>query len=109
MSDNFELPEFQKREFYKVLPYVKSIFADAFVTLINYEDKHFRVIFKKEFFIIQEGETEVSKSQWTTLKKKFKRRDRMVFLYKETGQIACDESSTTQDCYYLDFGFFIYA
>ena len=105
---NNDLPEFDKQPHDAVLPYIKSIFAANFVKLEKYEDGHFRAIFKSSYFTLQEGRTEPSKSQWSTLKKKMKRHNKNVFVFKETGQIACNPSQVSDTCFYVDFGFFLY-
>ena len=102
----YDLPEFEKRPQHQVLPYAKEIFTKHFVRLIEFEDGHFRVVFKPSYFILPEGTGEPSKSQWGTLKKKMKRHHKGVFVFKETGTIDC--SGERSNCYYVDFGFFAY-
>jgi hypothetical protein len=102
---NQDLPEFELRTMQQVLPYARSVFGDSLVSLQPYEDGHFRAIFHKGHFTIQEGATEPTKSQWNTLKKQMKRRNRGVFIFKEHGKIDCEADV---DCYYIDFGFFLY-
>ncbi len=103
---DYDLPEFDaKQAKQRGLPFIKGIFADALVKLNIEDDGRCRAIFKKSYFVLQEGNTEPSKSQWSTLKKKIKRHNRGVFVFKETGEIACSPESETM-CYYLDFGFF---
>lgn len=70
--------------------------------LIAYEDGHFRLIFDLAYFVLQPGQTEASKSQWSSLKKKFKRHEPNVFVFKEHG-IITDKGRRYG---YLDFGFF---
>jgi hypothetical protein len=103
----YDLPEFEKRPQYQVLPYVKEVFTKNFARLIEYDDGHYRVIFKSSYFVLPEGAEEPSKSQWGTLKKKMKRHHKGVFIFKETGKADCEGGQG--DCYYLDFGFFAYA
>lgn len=99
MSD---LPEFDdKIPFHKVNSFAMQIFGDKLVKLRTYEDGHFRVIFQKSLFVLTEGNTEPTKSQWSTLKKRMKRVKRNVFIFKNHGE-------TAEDHYYLDFGFFHY-
>lgn len=106
MEDN--LPEFDVTEAKrKALPFVNSIFTDKLSKLQIEEDGRCRAIFKKSFFSMSEGQTEASKSQWSTLKKKLKRHNRGVFIFKETGETACGETSE-ESCYYIDFGFYRY-
>jgi hypothetical protein len=103
----YDLPEFEKRPKHEVLPYVKAIFTKSFVSLDEYDDGHFRVIFKPSYFVLAEGSDKPSKSQWGTLKKKMKRHHRGVFVFKETGTVECGAEQGA--CYYVDFGFFMYA
>ncbi len=71
--------------------------------LIEYDDKHFRAIFEPSYFMLAEGQSEPSKSQWNNLKKKIKRHDSRIFLFKEHGTIQV----AGEKLYYLDFGFFL--
>ncbi|MGB1288962.1 MAG: hypothetical protein ACPG7F_20680 [Aggregatilineales bacterium] len=112
-----ELPDFEKRKTFKVMPYMTKVLAgggdaSALLKLIDYEDGHFRAIFKSTYFVLQGDATEASKSQWSTLKKKMKRHDSQVFIFKEHGSLDCSTvnapgaMSDKFECYYLDFGFF---
>jgi len=66
--------------------------------LLVFEDNHFRALFSPSYFVLGEDATEPSKSQWSTLKKRFKRLDRDIFIFKEHGQ---------QDgLFYIDFGYY---
>ncbi len=98
---------------------VKRSFASAFIhralssprgpalrKLIAYDDNHFRAVFAITYFELAEGNREPSKSQWSTLKKKLKRRDRRVFVFKRHGQTKCGKRAGQREtCLYLDFGF----
>jgi hypothetical protein len=102
MSD---LPRFQKRSQQAVQDYIGRVLNHGdrpedttLQELIAYEDGHFRAIFRREYFALQEGHTEPTKSQWNTLKKRMKRMDRRVFVFKEHG--------ISGDDLYVDFGFF---
>ena len=70
--------------------------------LVAHKDNHYRVLFDPAYFVLQPGQTEPSKSQWSNLKKKFKRHDPNTFVYKEHG-MQTDEGKSYA---YLDFGFF---
>lgn len=66
--------------------------------LLVFEDHHFRALFTPSYFVLNEGESEPTKSQWNTLKKRFKRLDHNIFIFKEHGQ---------QDgLFYIDFGYY---
>ncbi|RMG76179.1 MAG: hypothetical protein D6711_04740 [Chloroflexi bacterium] len=99
MSD---LPEFDKHvPFHKANSFAIQIFGDKFVNLHAHDDGHYRVVFKKSFFTLTQDNTEPTKSQWNTLKKRMKRINKRVFIFKEHGE-------TSEDHYYMDFGFFAY-
>lgn len=103
MSD---LPNFQQRKGFQVMPLVQGVFGNHFVRLETFKDGHYRVIFKPEYFTMQGDATEPSKSQWSSLKKRIKRRDHLVFIFKEYGNAPCQPDSDNQaECYYVDFGF----
>ena len=70
--------------------------------LVAHADGHYRVLFDPAYFVLQEGQAEPSKSQWSSLKKKFKRHDPNVFVFKEHGIIMADGKRYS----YMDFGFF---
>jgi hypothetical protein len=106
-----DLPEFEKRSKAKVVPLVTAIFSQHMIELVQHDDGHFRVVFTTGVFTMGEGQTEPTHSQWSTLKKRFKRRDKRLFIFKEHGRIAVDGKkgeSATIPHYYLDFGFFLY-
>ncbi|MBI1281139.1 MAG: hypothetical protein GC179_23635 [Anaerolineaceae bacterium] len=70
--------------------------------LVSHADGHYHVLFDPAYFVLQAGQTEPSKSQWSSLKKKFKRHDPSVFVFKEHG-FQTDKDKTYA---FLDFGFF---
>ncbi|MFP4322919.1 MAG: hypothetical protein ACLFTK_10735 [Anaerolineales bacterium] len=99
-----DLPQFRK-----VPPEYAREIAEAALTrpgeditrlqaLLPYEDGHFRALFRANYF----GETAPSKSQWNSLKKRFKRHHPGVFVFKETGETDADGERLL----YIDFGFF---
>jgi hypothetical protein len=106
MSD---LPEFRARPRQQVESFARVVFNNEpgrntthLFQLIDYPDGHYRAIFKPSYFILPEGQTVPSKSQWSSLKKKMKRHDHQVFVFKAYGEVPCGQ----ERCYYLDFGFF---
>ncbi len=101
MSD---LPEFEKRPKHIVNNLAMEALMSNLVALESHNDGHFRAIFRKKYFQLASPEAEPSKSQWGTLKKRFKRRDHTIFIFKEHGSCACPNDEA-QTCYYLDFGF----
>lgn len=111
-----QLPVFQRRGHDGVRKYITAMLTNEYQTpprthlrdLIAYPDNHFRAIFDPAYFILPEGQTQPSKSQWNSLKKKLKRHDPSVFIFKEHGVIPCagsDAASTDELCCYIDFGF----
>ncbi len=96
-----DLPRFTQRKRDSVMAYVsrvlttRNIEATHLLKLIGFSDGHYRAIFRPDYF----SSTPPSKSQWNTLKKKMKRHDRRVFVFKTHGQ-------TDDQNYYIDFGFF---
>lgn len=114
-----ELPEFRSVPRNQVMSYLNGIFnvpgmsGSALLKLIEYDDHHFRAIFKSTFFALQPGAEAPTKSQWGTLKKKMKRHDRQVFVFKQTGEVNCNTVDRLRPenrdyrCYYVDFGYFL--
>lgn len=109
-----ELPEFQKHPHDETVAFAKEIFrlggtpqGSHFVRLVEYDDGHYRAIFRPSYFVLPEGQRQPSKSQWNSLKKKIKRHNPRVFIFKEHGEIPCVAGDTKDEgCYYVDFGFF---
>lgn len=106
-----DLPQFRKpgRDF--ALRFAQDVLTNPFqmppkthlIDLIDYPDGHFRALFDPAYFILPEGDTTPSRSQWNNLKKKIKRHNSQVFVFKDHGETATD---TGQRAFYLDFGFF---
>lgn len=102
-----DLPRFRKRSREKTLALISEVLTnrqvDATVSqlerLEEFESGYFRAIFRRSYFVLPEGQTEPSKSQWSGLKKKLKRHEPTVFVFKEHGEVAPGGS------FYLDFGF----
>lgn len=104
-----DLPVFKPRPRDQVLTLVNRVLMldshsdhSYFHTLTAYPDGHYRVLFDPAYFSLQPGQTEPSKSQWSSLKKKFKRHDPSVFVFKAHGEV--DQNGKRYS--YLDFGFF---
>src|SRR5258706_11870336 len=100
-----DLPPFKKRNRDDVLDYIKSMLInersgqEALIDLHDYNDGHYRAVFDPGYFTLQEGQTEPTKSQWNSLKKKMKRHESTIFVFKEHGQVGTGDKR-----YYLDFG-----
>jgi hypothetical protein len=101
-----DLPPFKKRNRDDVLAYIKDMLVnersgqEALIDLIDYQDGHYRAVFDPRYFTLQEGQTEPTKSQWNSLKKKLKRHESTVFVFKDHGEVGTESKR-----YYLDFGF----
>lgn len=99
------LPNFRTRPEQVVEDFAKEIFTPPgkdqktfFQRLIAYPDGHYRALFAPAYF----PQNPPSKSQWSTLKKKVKRHNEGVFIFKAYGEIIDGETRS----FYLDFGFF---
>ncbi len=79
----------------------------ALLQLLEFEDHHFRAVFELKHFELGEGNTLPSKSQWNSLKKRLKRRDRTIFIFRAYGEIDCGAPGKhlAATCLYIDFGF----
>jgi hypothetical protein len=104
-----DLPQFQPRAREVVEAYAREVFTQDYglkrsylLELLSYADGHFRAIFSADYFTLAEGQSEPSKSQWNSLKKKLKRHNPAVFIFKQHGEIPGQGSGKQ---YYLDFGF----
>ena len=71
--------------------------------LIEHGDGHYRVLFDPAYFVLPAGQSQPSKSQWNNLKKRMKRHEPLVFVFKEHGDAI---GADGRQCCYLDFGFF---
>ena len=108
-----ELPEFRKTKHEYAMKFINSVLMGpggaSMVRLEAFEDYHFRAIFKLSYFQLGQEADMPSKSQWNTLKKKMKRRNHSVFVFREYGVITCEESKPESakngSCLYIDFGF----
>lgn len=78
-----ELPEFRKvkRSYAAALVHgaLTGPHGSSLLQLIEFEDHHFRAVFDLKQFQLAEGQQLPSKSQWNSLKKRLKRRDRSIF------------------------------
>lgn len=108
------LPNFQKVRRHVAADFISDALSGprgaCLIKLIEYDDHHFRAVFHRRYFELIDGADMPSKSQWTTLKKKLKRRNRRVFVFREYGSVACSEYAAfgpDQVCLYLDFGFLL--
>ena len=107
-----ELPQFRRVKRAYAASIVHSVLSgprgSALLKLTEFEDGHFRAIFAASYFQLAEGNEAPSKSQWNTLKKKLKRRNRSIFAFRDHGEIDCgniDDGLRSSICLFLDFGF----
>jgi hypothetical protein len=98
------LPGFKTRRPEEVEVYTTQMLTHSdepersyFQRLETFDDGHYRAIFSLEYF---RKTDEPTKSQWNSLKKKMKRHDKQVFIFKEHGLF------TGENAGYIDFGFF---
>ena len=106
-----DLPKFRAKKYDEVHEFIANALmnrrVDAktqLVELITYPDHHYRAIFKPGYFVLPEGQTEPTKSQWNSFKKHLKRIKHDVFVFKQHGTLNLPDSDPL---YYIDFGFFV--
>ena len=106
-----ELPEFRKVNRSYASRFINDTLSgprgSALRQFIEFDDCHYRVVFAANYFQLQEDQDQPSKSQWNTLKKKLKRRNRSIFVFRKHGEIACGKRQSGEQCLYLDFGFML--
>lgn len=97
------LPKFIPTSIDKADTYIRAVLKDNKTTdddfvenLEMFEAGYFRVIFDGAYF--NRDYSPPSRSQWNTLKKKMKRHNPLVFIFKEYGTFEDGN-------YFLDFGF----
>jgi hypothetical protein len=105
-----DLPRFRRRDPEHVEAFIAHILTNkvdprtTLRRLIERADHSFRAVFDPRFFVLSEGETEPSRSQWNNLKKKLKRAAPDAFIFKDHGREDCAPGKP--GCYYIDFGYF---
>lgn len=105
------LPTFATRDYEKVLQLMTDILTpphldeSTLIQLTSFNDGHFRAIFNPNYFVLADNRDIPSKSQWNTLKKKLKRHDKRIFVFKKHGIIEHQKDGSQQ--FYVDFGFFV--
>ena len=107
-----ELPRFRKVKRRYAASIVHSALSgpqgSALLQLLEYDDRHFRAVFDISYFQLAEGKYMPSKSQWNSLKKRLKRRDRSLFIFRQYGRLDCDaqgKAPSELTHLYIDFGF----
>ncbi len=102
-----ELPKFKVYRREDVIIFVERVFSHPnkpeesfFRYLVEYDDGHYGAEFSLDYFINPELPT---KSQWNGLKKKMRRHNKRVFVFKEYKLVSCDDP---RSCGFVEFGFF---
>jgi hypothetical protein len=105
-----DLPEFRRFSHNYVIALATQIMTHPnqpdhsyFRRLVEYEDGHYAAVFGLEYFGASETPT---KSQWNSLKKKFKRHDKRIFVFKEHTLEGCGSPDDDARCGAVEFGFF---
>lgn len=105
-----ELPKFKRegrqaveRLLIQVFTHPNEPEVSHFRRLVAYDDGHYAAVFSLGYFV----ETDVpTKSQWNSLKKKLKRHDKRVFVFKEQQIVLCEDFDTEARCGQVEFGYF---
>ncbi|RMF80439.1 MAG: hypothetical protein D6737_07985 [Chloroflexi bacterium] len=113
MNDH-TLPKFAKQRYDKVHQLVSGALshgdaggAGYLLSLKMAADNHYRVIFSGAYFNLSDEHPQPTKSQWNNLKKRLKRREPRLFIFKEYGEIECPKKhAVSQKCFYIDIGYF---
>ena len=105
-----ELPHFKTHRHAEVIDFVTQVFIrpnqpeiSYFVRLIDHSDGHYGIVFDLSYFASAEAPT---KSQWNSVKKKLKRHDKQIFVFKDYSVMPCNGSGTEKQCGYIEFGYF---
>jgi len=98
---NNDLPEFRNVHNSHANTYAQKVFGDALKDVRSLGNGAFRALFGQNYFTIQPGNDAPSKSQWSTLKKRMKRINKGVFIFRKHGEL--EQGDVT--FYYMDFGF----
>ena len=104
------LPEFKSQSRGNVVRFLTQAFTHPndpdttyFHQLVEYDDGHYAAVFNLDYF----ADTDIpTKSQWNSLKKKLKRHDKRVFVFKEQRVIPCENGDAPSRCGEIEFGFF---
>ncbi len=106
-----DLPAFKRQSLERVTFFATQVFTHPnepevsyLQRMIEYDDKHFGAVFSLDYFTKVEVPT---KSQWNSLKKKFKRHDKRIFVFKEHSLISCETDDAEKNCGQIEFGFFV--
>ncbi len=110
-----DIPQFRKVQRRHAASIAHGVFSGprgaALLQLIEYDDHHFRAVFDLKHFQLAPGNSLPSKSQWNSLKKRLKRRDRSLFIFRKYGTIDCAAGGKpvkADTCLYIDFGFLLH-
>jgi hypothetical protein len=105
-----DLPKFKPRHLDAVSTFISEALINRYQgpdtclrELITYQDGHYRALFDLGYFQAGADPNTPSKSQWSSLKKKLKRHDPRLFVFKECGVVTAKDGAARG---YIDFGFF---
>lgn len=105
-----DLPKFKPRHLDAVAGFISEVLVNrhqgpdtCLRELITYKDGHYRAVFDLAYFQPGAEPGAPSKSQWSSLKKKLKRHDPRLFVFKECGVVTAKDGVVRG---YIDFGFF---
>ncbi len=96
-----KLPDFRESKPDYAEQYAQTVFGERLVAVVERPNNAFRAVFAPAYFTIQPGNDAPSRSQWSTLKKRMKRVNPGVFVFKDHGDTVYDD----RHHYYVDFGF----
>ncbi len=106
-----DLPKFKRHNYDHVLALATEVMTrhpnleESYLRRLDLlRDGHYRLTFDLDYFVTESGEP--TKSQWNSLKKKLKRHDKEIFVFKEHGISSAPEQSG-EHWGYLEFGFFV--
>ncbi|TVR18933.1 MAG: hypothetical protein EA396_13095 [Anaerolineaceae bacterium] len=94
------LPEFKEVTVGYARNFIQTVLGNRLIRLEAMNGNAFRAVFSKEYFALGDDQTEVSKSQWNTMKKRMKRVNRDVFIFRRYG-------TASDGNLYVQFGFFV--
>jgi hypothetical protein len=97
-----ELPDFRPTHHDYAQSYAAKVFGDHLHSVTPQSEGYFQATFSMDYFTLQPGADQPSKSQWNTLKKRMKRVHPGVFVLRDHGITAPLDAERL--CY-VSFGF----
>jgi hypothetical protein len=96
-----DLPDFRSTSPGYAERFAQQVFGDHLQAITHLDNNAHRALFTPGYFTVQSGHDAPSRSQWNTLKKRMKRVNPGVFVFKAYG----DTQYQGNPAYYVDFGF----